>query len=186
MLLLSSWPSSSSVLTRPLWYLGFDSPPTPTPLTPAPYPNPCHRTPCHPTALHPNLNPVHSTLPHRAPQRHTLTLHAIQLVPTPLLAPTRAHISTPAPFPRQVNASIVEGRASFRNAVRAQKKASVPASIATSSPFKSGALESQATPPTAKPESKPNGLNGTVTFARKTCEFLRTFQIYMRRKRSRG
>ena len=51
--------------------------------------------------------------------------------------------------------------------VRAQKKPSVPASIATSSQPKSQALKSQATPPTAKPEFKSTGPNGTMTFARR-------------------
>ena len=45
--------------------------------------------------------------------------------------------------------------------VRAQKKPSVPASIATSSQ-----LKSQAAPPTVEAEFKPTGPNGTMTFAR--------------------
>ena len=48
--------------------------------------------------------------------------------------------------------------------VRAQKEASVPVSIATSSQLKSQASK-QATPPTVK--SKPTGPNGTMTFATK-------------------
>ena len=55
--------------------------------------------------------------------------------------------------------------------VRAQKKPSVPASIATSLQPKSRALDSQATPPTAKPEFKPIDPNGTMTFARRKCDF---------------
>jgi hypothetical protein len=49
--------------------------------------------------------------------------------------------------------------------VPAQEKASVPASIATSSQLKLQASKSQATPPTVK--SKPTGPNGTMTFATK-------------------
>ena len=55
--------------------------------------------------------------------------------------------------------------------VRAQKKASVPASIATPSQPKSQAPKSQATPPTVEAESKPTGPkpNGTMTSARRKC-----------------
>ena len=58
--------------------------------------------------------------------------------------------------------------------VHAQKKASVPASIATSSQLKSQAPKSQATPPTVEAESKPTGPNGTMTFERWNCDFQRT------------